>query len=595
MKPDILFEISWEVCNKVGGIYTVLSTKADEIVREYGQNYFTIGPYFYNKVKGEFKEIAPPDDFKEVFKNLEKEGIVCHFGYWMIHGKPNAILIDFNGYWNKLNDFKRWYWEEFKLDTLNSPADFNEPFLWSITVGRFLEEYAKTCIKDKLKVVAQFHEWLSGAALLFLYLKKIGISTIFTTHATVLGRALASLDKPLYESIENYQADEEAKNLGIVAKHQLEKLAANHCHILTTVSSITALEVKHFLEREPDFLLPNGLDIKHALTFEEISYRHRLKRDRLREFLLYYFFPAYNFNIKETLFFFISGRYEVNNKGINIFLDALADLNFRLKQGNSKKTIVAFLFVPALTRGIKLEVIEARENFFDLKQTLLEEEQSIESMLLYNFISELPLSENILFEPKKIEALKYKLVKFKNPNSPVPIVTHDLLNSNDPIINQAQKLNLLNKKDDKVKIIFYPIYLGSSDGLLNMSYEEVVQGSHLGVFPSYYEPWGYTPLEAMALGVPAVTTDLTGFGMFIKDKVKNHQHPGVFILQRFKKDYNIIVKELADILFHYSMHTQHERVLDKIEARQLSEYASWDVLIKHYFEAHQKGCEILWK
>lgn len=594
MSENLIFEVSWEICNKVGGIYTVLSTKADEMVKEYGPSYFVIGPYFHHKIKGEFNEQAPPEYFKEAFYKLEKEGIICHFGTWLIHGHPSTILIDFNGYWHKLNDFKTWYWNELKLDTLNSPPDFNEPFLWSITVGRLLEELAAFPGSKNKKIVAHFHEWLSGGALAYLYLKKIPITTIFTTHATVLGRALASVDKPLYEKITDYNPDEEAKSLGVLSKHQIEKLAANLCHILTTVSSITAVELKHFLSREPNLLLPNGIDIKHALSFEEISYRHHLKREQLREFLLYYFFPAYSFDIKETLFFFISGRYEINNKGLNVFLDALALLNKLLKQTDSKKTIVSFFFIPSSVRGIKLEIIEARENFLNLKQTVLEEEQSIESMLLYNLIAGQPLSENILFEPKKIEALRYKLIKFRNQNASVPIVTHDLLNADDALIKQATQLKLLNHKDDKVKIIIYPIYLGSSDGLLNMNYEEVVQGSHLGVFPSYYEPWGYTPLEAMAQGVPAVTSDLAGFGRFISDKIKNEKHPGVFIVNRFKKEYNEVVKQLTDILFHYTTHNQQERVMDKIEARQLSEYASWEKLIKNYFKAYSQALQIKW-
>ncbi len=595
MKPDILFEISWEVCNKVGGIYAVLTTKVAEMQKYYHNSYFGIGPYFHNNIKGEFKEMAPPEEFKSVFKKLETEGIVCHFGQWLIHKEINVILIDYNGLWNKINDYKGWFWQEFRLDTLGSPRDFDEPFLWSIAVGRFLEEYFKEALNNKFKAVAHFHEWLSGGALLYLYLKKIPIATVFTTHATVLGRALAGDNKPLYEEIEKYNPEQEAKNYGVLPKHQLEKLSASLSHILTTVSSITAIEVEHFLGRKADILLPNGLDIQRVLSFEDISYKHHLKRERLREFLLYYFFPYYTFDIKETLFYFISGRYEIHNKGINVLLDALANLNQRLKKVNSKKTIVAFVFIPAPVRGIKIELVESRENYLNFKQSVLEEEQSIESMLLYNLISGLPLSENILFESKKIESLKYKLLKFRNPADFVSITTHDLLNSNDPIIAQAQKVKLLNHKNDKVKIIIYPIYLGSSDGLLNMTYEEVVQGSHLGVFPSYYEPWGYTPLETIAQGVPAVTTDLAGFGRFIEDKIKNKSHPGIFIVKRYKKEYNEIVTQLADILFDYSCHSQQERVLDKIEARQLSEYAGWENLIRYYLEAHNKAIGILWR
>ena len=583
-----VIEVSWEACNKVGGIYTVISTKAAKMKEALGENYFIVGPYFLDKAKGEFQETTPPDEFKTAFNALKQKGIYCHWGKWLIRGEPHVILVDFSGCYNQLNNIKTHLWQSFKIDSLRAAPDFNAPVLWAWCVGKVISQLKPVINNSDLIVHA--HEWLSGATLLYLKEKEPQIKRIFTTHATVLGRSLASLNYPLYEEIETIDADKKAYELHIEAKHQIEKASAQNASVMTTVSEITALETEHFLKRKPDVLLPNGLNLSKSLTFEDISLSHRLQRDRMRKFLLYYFFPYYDFDLRQSLFYFISGRYEFHNKGVDIFIDALAQLNQMLKNDTGKaKTIVVFFWVPLGIKGIKGKLIEAREIFADVEQTLDDSKVTTGSNLLYNIIANKPISAKSLFEEDTLLKLERKLLKLKQPDGLPPLSTHDLIDENNLIIKHLREKGLVNKKEDKVKIIVYPSYLSGADGLLNLSYSECVQGSHLGVFPSYYEPWGYTPLETASLGVATITTDLAGFGRFIKPKLKQERYPGIFLLERYQKDYATSANDLSNLLYRYSHFSYYERVQNKIGGSNLARQADWDKLIQNYIKAYEKA------
>ncbi|MFA6437594.1 MAG: glycogen/starch synthase [Candidatus Paceibacterota bacterium] len=590
-KNTMLFEVCWEVCNKVGGIYTVLTSKASRIKDIFKDNYFLIGPYFLNKAKGEFQEITPPEGLKIVFSSLLKEGIDCHYGKWVIGGEPNTILVDFNNHYPYINEIKGKLWEKYKIDSLGTQSDFNDPVLWSWCVGRLIEVIQNNHKENN--IIVHCHEWLSGTALIYLDKNNTKVKKVFTTHATVLGRALSSNNYPLYDDLSSIDINKEIYAMGVAAKHQVEKISANISDILTTVSEITAMEVKYFLGRKPDQLLPNGLSLSKSLTFEDISLSHRLQRDRMREFLLYYFFPYYSFDPKKSLFYFMSGRNEFHNKGIDVFIDALAELN-KLLVNNSKqddKTIICFLWVPAGISGIRPDLREAREVFSDVEQTIEASRVTTESNLLYDIMAEKPLSIETLFEQDTLRRIKKQLLKLKKNSGLPPTSSHDFIDNNDPMLVYLKEKGLTNKKEDKVKVIIYPDYLTGSDGLLNLSYDECVQGSHLGIFPSYYEPWGYTPLETAALGVAAVTTDLAGFGRFIEPVITNKDNPGIFINRRYKKSYDESVKDLSNILYRYSQFSYDERVRNKIEASNLSRLANWDNLIENYLSIYNRLTE----
>ncbi|MBI3335793.1 MAG: glycogen/starch synthase [Candidatus Portnoybacteria bacterium] len=593
MKPDFVFEVSWEVCNKVGGIYTVLQTKARHMVSHYGENYVLVGPFFtLEKLKGEFEESAIPEQFRENCKVLAGEGIKAHWGKWLASGSPNVILVDFSEYLKNTDDIKRKLWELYEIDSLNAPDDFNHPLVWAFACGRVIELLSE--VTRQKHIVSHFHEWLGATGLLYLKSRDTKVKTVFTTHATVLGRSLAAAGVDFYEHIEKVDPLKEAYRFGIAAKHLTEKAAAKNAHLLTTVSEVTAQEVEHFLGRKPDLLLPNGLDLAKYPTIEEIALKHRVHRDRMREFLLYYFLPYYEIDISHTLFYFMSGRYEVSNKGIDIFIKALGKLNERLKKEKKERTIIAFLWIPAQVRGIVPEVIENRERFSDIKRLLLEVHDVLLDNVMYGAIAGKLFTPDFLFGDERARALDIKIKKLKRSGTP-PLLTHDLVNQDDQILSLIRQHQLKNGKEDKVKIIYYPTYISGGDGLLNLDYEEVLTGAHFGIFPSLYEPWGYTPLETAALGVASLTTDTAGFGQFVKailEKLPSKtRFPGIYLLERLGKSEDEIVEELTRIMLEYAKLSREERVENKIAAHKMAEHADWKELAAFYFEAHEKALE----
>jgi glycogen(starch) synthase len=584
---DSLFEVSFEVCNKVGGIYTVVKSKATKMLDYYGQNYFLIGPYFAQKALGEFSEEVPKDFCRGPFEELKKEGIICHYGRWNIEGNPNVILVDFEGFKHKINDIKKEFWENYQIDSLRAANDYDEPVTWSYAAGKLIEKLSN--VLQNKKIVVHFHEWLSGAGLLYLKKNKVKVGTVFTTHATVLGRTLASSNIDLYNVWDKIDTDKEVYKYSVESKHQIEKQSAINTNIFSTVSEITSMEAEHLLGRKADIILVNGLDIEKFPTFEEIAIKHRIQRSKIREFLLYYFFPHYTFDIKETLFYFIAGRYEFRDKGIDIFIKALGKLNKKMK-AKQEKTIIVFIWVPANIRNIKPELLENRTHYQDIKDALEDVKDDMNKNILYNIISNKKILKNSLFDKNFLLEMKRKTNRFKKKGNP-PLSTHDFYEDNDAIIKALKESNLNNNKDDPVKVIYYPIYLSGADGLLNLNYYEAMEGSHLGIFPSYYEPWGYTPLEAGALGVSSVTTDLAGFGRFFCNEYKQEKNPGIFVLKRFEKSDEDVINQLVKVMFDFSNLSKHDRIANKMQARKIASTADWKIFVKNYIKAHNMALE----
>lgn len=589
MKPkaDYLFEVSWEVCNKVGGIYTVLESKAGRLVDCYGENYFLVGPYFSEKAKGEFKE-EPAGAFEKTFKKLEEEGIRCRLGKWLVTGEPRAILIEFRDFLKNADRIKQELWEDHRIDSLYAEFDFVEPVVWSRAAGRLIEELSSALKKQK--IVAHFHEWLSAAGLLYLKKRASGIGTVFSTHATILGRTLANAGEPLYEILGGVDPDAKARERGIQAKHRMEKSAALSADIFTTLSEINAIEAEKFLGRKPDLLLPNGLDISKFPAVDEALANHRIFRKRLTDFVFGYFFPYSAFDVKNTLFYVIAGRYEFRNKGIDIFIKALGRLNRKLRGEN--KNIVAFFLIPAAVKNIRPEVMESLENYRDIVDSLKDASLEMEEMFIYSLFTSENTGKNKPLSDEISAVMERKLLKFRKNGLP-PLSTHELADPNDAIISGLRAEGLENKPEDKVKAVFCPFYLTGSDGLINLDYRETIQAAHFGIFPSYYEPWGYTPLETAALGVPALTTDLAGVGRFLNPFIreKGGLFPGIYILERFGKNDEEAVDSLFKILWDYQCLSAEERGENKIRAWELAGFADWKNLIKNYIAAHNKSLE----
>lgn len=591
-KADLLLEISWEVCNKIGGINTVLATKAAQMISRYQDGYFLVGPYIESGIKNNLEEMSPKGWMKKAFDNLKDQGIVCHFGKWLIEGEPQVILIDFSALWPNVNRYKKELWDDYRIDSMNSGFDFDEPAVWSYAAARLVEQVV--LLNPAKKTAIHCHEWLAGAALLFA--KKFGVElgSVFTTHATTLGRSLAFAGREFYEGIENIDSLKEAYQYNVHPKHLLEAAAARECSVFTTVSEITGVECKYFLGREPDVFLPNGLDAGGYLSFEEAAIKHRIQRGRIREFLFYNFFPHYTFDPKETLFYFLMARYEFHAKGIDSFITALGDLNQRLKREKSPRTVVAFLWVPAQTKGIHPDLVENRGNYFDIKEFINENSSDLMENFTYSLFAQRDLKSADVFDSEPHRELDRRLRKTRRAGVPLNC-THELEHRDDEIIRALAQAGLGNKKEDSVKVVFYPAYLTGTDRLLNLTMREAIQGCHLGVFPSYYEPWGYTPLEAAAEGVPAVTADSSGLGRFLESLPRDEQNPGIYIVNNFAKSADEVAAQLGDILYRYATMSRHQRVENKINARKLVNNFDWANLAENYVAAHNlaiKKCKI---
>jgi glycogen(starch) synthase len=583
MKPEVehLIEISWEICNKVGGIYSVISSKAKRVKETY-KEYTCIGPYIESQAKQEFQEKAPPDEYREIIKTLKNEGINITFGEWLIKGQPKTILIEFSNIKYKANELKTILWEKYEIDSINANWDFVEPMLFSYAASRLICEIEK--LNPEKKTVLQTHEWMTGFTLLFLKLNQTKIGTTFTTHATILGRSMAGNGQDLYGLLGKFNPENKARELNVIEKHTTERASANNADAFTTVSEITAREAEFILGKKPDELTLNGLDMELFPSMEEASIKHRQAKQEIQEFLEYIFFPYYTFETENNITLYLASRYEFENKGMDIFIKALAMLNDYLKEEQTKKTITAFFFIAMPNEGVKKELLEQKSYYKHMQKYITEQSKMLPRKIIQHLTNDATTKPCELFSKDVIDELKKEIKRFKKTGKPV-ICTHHIQNEEqDPIIRTAIEHGLDNREENKVKIILYPAYLNGADGLFNKEFYDVIIGTQLGVFPSYYEPWGYTPLESAALGIPAITTDLAGFGRFIEHRNENQK--GIYIIKRDFKHKEKSIMELYKLFKEYTEYEHSERVEHKIEAKKLAMQADWKDLINNYIEAH---------
>lgn len=582
-----VFEVSWEVCNKVGGIYTVIESKA-EYAKHYFDEYYFIGPYFPDNLV-DFEEQVPSNELKEIFEILKAKDILCHYGTWTTT-HTSCILIDFSEFMKNKNRIKGDLWQDYKIDSLSAGQDFDEPVTWATAAGMLLEEISKKW-QDK-QIIMHFHEWLSGAALLYLKKRNVKGATVFTTHATILGRAIADANKPLYSMLKIIDAEKEAYKYNINAKHQIEKATALNADVFTTVSKITALETEYLLKRKADLILINGVDFSKFPDLEMIPQSHKSNKEKIKEFLFAYFFPYYAFDLENCLFYFISGRYEFHNKGIDVFIQGLKRLNERLKKEKSDKKIVVFFFIPVAIKSKNIEVLENSALFERLKKFVDDNLPEIRKRILYTAVSGALFNEK-MFSETFVTEIKKLVFSLKKKGLP-PITVYELADKqNDTILNSLENAGLTNREEDKVKVIYYGSYLSLSDGLLGLDYYSAIWGCHLGVFPSYYEPWGYTPIESASHGIPSITTDLSGFGKFVEENLESNE--GIFVLKRENKSDEQAINELADYLYWYTNLQKEERINNKIVAENFVRRLSWENLISNYIKAYELALNIAYR
>ncbi|MFN8392564.1 MAG: glycosyltransferase [Bdellovibrionota bacterium] len=578
----LCIEVAWEVCNQVGGIYTVIRTKVPAMISEWGDSYLLIGPYNAGSAKVEFEPEEPEGYLADVISRMNSDHTVVHYGRWLVPGEPPVLLIDASARSAELGNYKKFLWDRFRVSTVNPDSLVDEVLLFTSVAAELLREIAGS---SGNKVLAHFHEWMAGPAILSLK-QEPSIRTVFTTHATLVGRYVAGDNRPLYQELEQIDANERAAHYGILSRHLLERASAQECDVFTTVSEVTGRESIRFLGRQPDYLLPNGLNAHHFTALHEFQNLHRLFKEKINEFVMGHFFPSYTFDLDRTLYLFISGRYEYRNKGMDVFLAALERLNTRLQAEKNPPTVIAFIITNRPTRHISVDVLKSSILLHDLRTLTGEiKEQMGEKLLRAALERKLPTYEELL--PRdSVARLKRTILGFSRNELP-GVTTHDLSEGGDPVIEQLRASGLKNAANQPVKVVFHPEFVSSTNPPFHLDYDQFVRGCHLGVFPSYYEPWGYTPLECIALGLPTVTTDLSGFGGYVQEHISNSESSGILVLKRSMKDDKEIIVDLANYLFWFSQRSRRERIEMRNKAERLTEHFDWTSLIKHYHEAHE--------
>lgn len=534
IKPDYLFESSWEVCNKVGGIYTVLSTKARTLQQAFQDKVIFIGPDVWG-------ETGSPDfildhvlyaDWTAHAQGVDKLNVKV--GRWNVPGMPPVILVDFKPFFPEKDALYFTIWKHFGVDSLHAYGDYDESCMFAYAVGKVIESFYHFYRLEEKRVAALFNEWMLGMAALYVQLRLPAVATLFTTHATSIGRSIAGNGKALYAYMERYHGDQMARELNMEAKHSLEKQVVHHVDCFTTVSDITARECKQLLEKAPDVVTPNGFEP----GFVPVGKAYETKRAEARRVLLNVAEKLLGCRLAaDTFLVSISGRYEYRNKGIDLFIESMSRVR---KSGKQPRQAVAFIMVPAWVRAARAD----------------------------------------------LKAVVEKDIRTDEPLQ-MPFVTHWLNGmEHDRVLNYIASEGFTNGVDESFKIIFVPCYLDGKDGIFNCSYYDLLIGMDATVYPSYYEPWGYTPLESVAFGIPTITTDLAGFGLWTKRHVSGERiDEGVEVVARTDFNYFEVATQIASSVLSLMGKSETERESIRHRCFELAEKAEWSKFIIFYEEA----------
>jgi glycogen(starch) synthase len=582
----LLFEVAWEVCQQLGGIYTVIRSKVPSMVKRWGDRYTVVGPYDPAASPGEFEEAPPPADLGGVLAALRQEGIDARFGTWLITGKPRTVLLDPQSIASRLAEVKYLIWEHHRIALPGDDSLVNRVVAFGACVQQFLRQVASRLAPAR-PVVVHFHEWMAASALPEIRHDRLALATVFTTHATSLGRYEAMCDPGFYDHLPQVPWESDARRFNIEPQVQLERAAAHGAHVFTTVSEITAAECEHLLGRRPDLILPNGLNLERFVAMHEFQNLHREYKERINRFVMAHFFPSYSFDLDRTLYFFTAGRLEYRNKGFDLTIEALARLNARMKQESVDRTVVFLLVTRAPCRSINPEVLRCRALLEDMRDTCDTIRNQIGDELFVNAaMARLPSFEDLVTETMRLR-LRRMIHTWKVNRLP-SVVTHDLVDDvHDEILGQFRRCQLLNRPEDPVKVVYHPDFVTSGNPLFGIDYGQFVRGCHLGIFPSAYEPWGYTPLECVACGIPAVTSDLSGFGSYLLEQMPDHRQRGLFVVRRRGNRYEASADALAEWLLQFTRLERRERIALRNAVESSAEHFDWSNLGQHYAAAHE--------
>ena len=501
MQPEYIFETSWEVCNRVGGIYAVLSTRAASMQAEHKDKVIFFGPDFGDHSNITFKES------KTLLKGWRPKGV--RVGRWQVPGKPIAVLLKWDELWAQKDQIFGHMWEKFGIQSHAAYGDYDESCLFAYAVGQVAESLYKHL--DMPATVMHCNEWQTAFTILYLREHCPAIGTLFTTHATSIGRSIAGNGKPLYDCFDGFHGDQMAQELNMVSKHSAEKKAAHYADCFTTVSNITARECKQLLDKPVDIVTPNGFEQGFVPQGKDFDATRKRARNTLISLA-----RAKGIDAQGTdMLIGTAGRYEWKNKGIDVFLEAMTRLG-------EAPAYTPYTLPPTLSTGAA-----------DL-------------------------------QPVGRSTAQRSIIAF---------VMIPYLDRQDFTVGN-------------VHVNFVPTYLNGNDGVLNLPYYDLLIGLDLTVFPSYYEPWGYTPLESMAFHVPTITTSLSGYGVWCEEQGCTTIDKGVAVIYRNDSNTDDVINHIVNTIEYYLSLTPRKVAAARKAAVELALKAEWQHFFPYYRQAY---------
>jgi glycogen(starch) synthase len=576
--------VSWEVCQQIGGIYQVLRSKAHIMRARWDDQYVLVGPLVPGPMELELEPEPAGDWLTDALALLQTRGYRAAHGRWLVAGRPRAILVDPRLPPERIELVRH----RLHRDHGVPPARGNELVDSVIGFGDAVCELltAVTHLAGERRLLAHFHEWLGSVALPLVKRAGLPCATLFTTHATSVGRYVASSGEDVYERLSSLDADREAERFGIDAQHCIERVCATEADVFTTVSSLTGEECVRLLGRSPDVVTPNGLDLERFDVGADFQTLHGQHKDQIHRFVMGHFFPSYSFDLDKTLYVFNAGRFEPRNKGFDLCLEAMSRLNAELRDAKAETTLVFFIVTARSTRSLEPRVLHARGILDDMDEVAQRIGHDVaERLFRSSAAGSVPPLDDLVDEYWR---LRHRRLQHAFTGSARPLVCTHVLDDagSDPILGHMRHLGLANAPEDRVKVVYHPEFISPVNPLWGMDYEQFVRGCHLGVFPSCYEPWGYTPLECLAMGVPAITSDLAGFGRFVQDAFPDHDEWGLQVLRRRGRRYHDAASDLTERILAFCGLDRQGRISLRNEVVMHSSAFDWETLADAYHRAH---------
>jgi glycogen synthase len=584
----VLFEVSWEACHQVGGIYQVLRSKAPTMVERWGDRYLVVGPWIPRIVQVEFEPEEPRDFVADLIRRLASEGLSVHHGRWLVSGRPRALLVEHALDAPRLAQLRARLRNELGVDGSSHDPLVKDVLEFGEAVRRLLRAVAAEPARPR-RILAHFHEWVGGLALPLLQREEPQVVSVFTTHATSVGRYVASSEAGLYDRLPYMDADAEAARMGILAQHQIERVCAQRAHVFTTLSPLTAEECERLLGRAPDLLTPNGLNVDRFDLGHDFQTHHAQYKEQIHRFVMGHFFPSYHFDLDNTLYAFTAGRFEHRNKGFDLCLETMARLNAELRAKDLGVTLVFFIVTARSAHSLDPHTLRARGILDELRDVSHRIGREVGERLFQRSAA----GENVSLDELVDEywKLRHRRIAHGLRTERLPPISTHLIDEaeRDPVLAHARVLGLTNAPEDRVKVIYHPEFISPVSPLWAMDYEHFVRGCHLGIFPSSYEPWGYTPLECVAMGVPAITSDLAGFGRYVAEVFPDHDEWGAVVLQRRGRSFHDAAADLTSRVLDFCRLDRRARIALRNQVEAHSRAFDWSRLGSAYHEAHDKA------